>query len=642
MTANAEPAPQTAETALLKEIASVAERLGDRDAQRVALDLVSRIEARQWLLVLLGETSSGKTTLLNSQLSDAILPTGPGTTTGTGVELFVTEDDTPTYEVLGVDDRWREIDVDAVASAARGEPATGKRLRIRWPRSRCVGDDARRDMLRGLRWLDAPGYNACVAGHSDVLTRLLPEADGVLVLLNFQRGVTPADAAFLDTVRVGLTDGDAIVVAVNFAPDTGGDRRLAEMQRHVERILGRAVRMCRVCAVRSGATLRLVSPDLDRELATIVTHPERTSRIRQNARQIASGLVARMRSDIVLRLAALDADEAGRAKLSQLLVACEHALVEGLGATDTCETAMKCDLHEVVEAGRAEAWQAADEAIASADTVFGSSSCSAFVRDHVVPQQLRRVERQVAASWTARADALSSVLDGLDAGVETIELPPVRWEEVPGAAVAGWLSRRSVGQAAGSAFSRYLAKLGGAAGEKAGFVNLGKKLTSMAGGAVGRTFTIDVYYGMGAALRRVGLGASLASAAVVGVVVEVAAWAYGVARWKATLRGAIQRVLGLPPTHEPVEVALLRKLPFLQHDAQLPLAVFQRQAAQALAEPMAATRASLQAAYGRKAEVLRGAMSVGVSERGQQRRLLLDLSSRLLAAGAILGADHVT
>ena len=130
-----------------------------------------------FLLVVVGEFNSGKSSLVNALLGEDLLPEGPTPTT----------------------DR-----IQLLAYGPEGEEEGEGFLRILRPHP----------LLRELQLVDTPGTNALLASHQVLTEGFLPRADLVLFLTSADRPLTRSEAELLGLIRAW---GKKVVLVVNKA-----------------------------------------------------------------------------------------------------------------------------------------------------------------------------------------------------------------------------------------------------------------------------------------------------------------------------------------------------------------------------------------------------------------------------------------
>ncbi|GGY99366.1 dynamin family protein [Streptomyces poonensis] len=191
---------------------------GERGGLLTLLDATARrIDDPRLCVAVLGEFSSGKSTLLNALLRADLFPTGVRPDTATAVRIERAQHrtgysfrlgDSPRYSVA-----WDEPSLPAAvvsalqARAPGGEPPGTSADLLR----ALTGQPPWCDLVDGLRvqWrapvldegvvvIDTPGSNVDITAHVDVATRVAAdEADGTIVLVSSQIQLTDSLARFL-------------------------------------------------------------------------------------------------------------------------------------------------------------------------------------------------------------------------------------------------------------------------------------------------------------------------------------------------------------------------------------------------------------------------------------------------------------
>jgi small GTP-binding protein len=130
-----------------------------------------------FMLVVVGEYNSGKSSLLNALLGETVVPEGV----------------TPTTDRITILGHGEEL---------KDAEESGWLVRRNYPA----------DLLRDLALVDTPGTNAIIARHQELTERFVPRADLVLFVTSADRPFTQSERAFLELIS---TWGKKITVVVN-------------------------------------------------------------------------------------------------------------------------------------------------------------------------------------------------------------------------------------------------------------------------------------------------------------------------------------------------------------------------------------------------------------------------------------------
>lgn len=590
----------------LQAVAALADRAGSPREAAIARDVLKRLQADEWFVALLGETSAGKSSFANALIGQDLLPATADPTTGVSVELRFGDWDTPRFEAVQLDGSSEELSRDAFTARCR-EPAGARRLTVSWPavqaRPGCAPE-----ALRGLVLVDAPGYNSCREEHTAVLAEVLPEADAVICLLNFRRGVTPEDEAFFDLIPQIAEDSPPPLLAVNWLPATGGDRQLANMTKAVQAHWPGAVLQPLRLDEGPGRP-RPWNDSLWAHLVERFRTPARRREAQLHAAQIARLLLGRIEESLAIRARVNALHEEHVATVERALTDLDRAHAAALARIEAAQQRADRGIDEWHEATRVLIRKEATAAIAEGGRFTEARSCAAFVRDHLLPHQMRVGEDRLRSLLGEVTQDLGTQLDGLTQEVDRLEAQALRLERTPiEELVRDRLAAKGVEAAARKLFERYLARMGGAAGMKGGIINLSKRVVSRIAAVFDRSLSRRVYDAMGQTLKRLGISASRASGIIGTIVLEVAGYLYTTIRWKQKLRGAVDKALGFPPDL-PLEDSLIRAVAFWRNgDSQPVLATLADQAKRHFGEAMDATRQAVDDNIHRRIEVMSEAL----------------------------------
>lgn len=208
------------------------EAIDDKETSELSRFLGARIACPDSYVVMLGETSSGKTTLLNGLLGGNYLYTSVKPSTGTIVELVFTSDEvTQSCYAINKNATMERLTREEFIYLSKKPDNNLNRLRLEATSS-----------LHGmgnLRLFDTPGYGSIIEKHEDVLTDFLPESDMVLYVVSYKVGIQQDDFNFLNYASELIAKDTEVVLIINRTSDIvkKGDRRITEIVSYVSNLL---------------------------------------------------------------------------------------------------------------------------------------------------------------------------------------------------------------------------------------------------------------------------------------------------------------------------------------------------------------------------------------------------------------------
>lgn len=161
-------------------------------------------------IVMLGETSSGKSALINSIFQRKILVESVKPTTGIVTEVIIDESSEETLFAINNDLSIDVLDDDSFSNLTVKPDGNINRLRYIGP---CK--DSR---YSGMRIFDTPGYGSLVERHEEVLKNFIPESDFIIYVVSYKTGIGEDDFQFLKYVGEIINDNVELVLAVNMCP----------------------------------------------------------------------------------------------------------------------------------------------------------------------------------------------------------------------------------------------------------------------------------------------------------------------------------------------------------------------------------------------------------------------------------------
>ena len=188
-------------------------------------------------VVLLGETSSGKTTLLNGLLEENLLFTHVGPSTAAVTELILSSDEEEGYYAINKNATMERLTKEQLQALYRKPDDKLERLRV-CRKSDVFGNG-------NVRVFDTPGYGSLMDEHEEVLKNFIPESNVIIYMVSYRVGILAEDYAFLNYAYQLLNENVEVILVINRVPDdvTEQDRKVQEILRYISDLLHHSPRL---------------------------------------------------------------------------------------------------------------------------------------------------------------------------------------------------------------------------------------------------------------------------------------------------------------------------------------------------------------------------------------------------------------
>lgn len=311
-------------TSALRDLGKAAQSIGARSLfARLESELVGKLEADRFHLVVVGEFNHGKSTFVNALLGRTVLPAG--VTPTTAVIHHLEHAETARARVVYANGEKRELPFEAVRKFSVGGAEEGAASDVAYLE---VGYPA--EILRErIVLVDTPGVNDLSLQRADITYSYIPRSDAVLFLLDAGQPLKESERVFLQEKLLGQSRDKIIFVVTK--RDIWSDDEQTEALAYVRTELGKLVKSPVVFAVSAeraleGKPLESGMPELLAHLTSFLAE-ERGRILLDNAlgegvgvgALLGKGVDAKRRAatmkteEIQRRIAMLEQDLAGKA-----------------------------------------------------------------------------------------------------------------------------------------------------------------------------------------------------------------------------------------------------------------------------------------------------------------------------------------
>lgn len=483
-----------------QQLAEILEAAQDGDRVAVVRLIQVRLAQPQAFVTVVGETSTGKSSLVNALLKQEILPTDARPTTGAVTHIVCRDEPEPRYLAVYRDATQAQLDRQAFVDLSRTPDRDLLRLQVR------TAPRAAENV--GLNVFDTPGYNAMLSQHEEVLMSFLPQSDVIVFVVGYRTGFGQIDQDLLDAVAAATAHDREIPVllVVNRAPleASAADKRVAEILRLATDGLKRKPLLQVVPSsnqpAASGGLIRgaLQADAVWHDVHRLAMAPDRLAVVRTKLERELCLVLDDADAQAAREEARWSADERQRQDMANALECLARARVASMREVDKTLANLEVGLPHLLTRMAGKLKQQVREEVNASDRWLGHADCAEWLSGHVLPYEVRTIGRTVEDHMATELDALNRRLEDI-ANTAVAELntsvalrgdDPVRQFTLN---VATTLSSRLAGNAATS----LLRGLGGVGGAAAGAGNLAKMIVSRTGRLFGKTFGREVYNQIG-------------------------------------------------------------------------------------------------------------------------------------------------
>lgn len=217
----------------LDEIEPLINECGDEELKACAGFLADRIINPDSYVTFLGETSSGKSTLINGLIRSPELIMMSRPSTGAITEVELCDGEIREHFAINKNASIEKISADVFRKLTITPDDDLQRLKLK------IG--IRDNKFHHMRIFDTPGYGSIMSEHEEILKDFLPNSDLVIYTVRYSIGVQENDYAFLGFLHELIREDTEVVLVINCCPESinvANDARVREICKYVKGIIG--------------------------------------------------------------------------------------------------------------------------------------------------------------------------------------------------------------------------------------------------------------------------------------------------------------------------------------------------------------------------------------------------------------------
>ena len=460
--------------------------------------LLYRLHTPQSYVALIGETSSGKSTLINSFLERKLLPAEAKPTTGTVVCVRYGLKEEETYGAINRDATFEELDIEQFRELAKHPDADLLRLETDQP--------GKKTEFTGLTVFDTPGFNSIISEHEEVVKEFLPNCDIVVFTVLYRTGFTMLDQHLMSMIDDFSTTGKVpVLLVINRVPEGIGmtDNRIREIRSHAEDTLHRKPECILIRSAMPDPEGKSGIPETDalwKAVSTVAFSEERDLEIRERSQYLIQCLIQQRLNELDGKLLSAENKDPDQAlpyfqKAKKELFENQKKSYEII---DRTFVRLRNEMPHLLEKAKEDILQTVRDALENQSDWTDGPTTRAYVVGHVIPfaayQAVKEMENYLKIEMKHLDEELSqlanTVFEHINKDIMTVENPEIK------KLLQNLLVRLGT-QIAERTANGLLGMLGGACGSAAGLGNLAKMIVKRIGNLFGKTFSRTVYTAIG-------------------------------------------------------------------------------------------------------------------------------------------------
>jgi GTPase SAR1 family protein len=517
-----------------EELVSLFEKAGDVSRLALARLIEVRLSEPQAFVTVVGETSTGKSTLINTLIGRPLLPVNAAPSTATVTQVICHEEANDDFLAVYRDATQDRVTITEFTKLTLNPSSELLRLQLFVRPAR--------DGWIGLQVFDTPGYNSLLVNHEEVLRKFLPESDVIVFVAGYKTGFGQVDQDLLELVAAAVADDPSIpvILAINRVPPScpPGDRRIAEIVANACDCLSRAPILVLIESAPLQAPTEVGARMPNAELlwqtvSELVGTADCKAAVDDKLTSILQHLIRDALADLERQEYELAANDAERAQALAQIAHLREARHSCRTAVRRSSVRLEKALPEIIRSGCETLKKQMISSIDESNKWLGSDDSAHWIGVHELPFGVRRLGREVEYQVRTELELLDRELKEIaNTAVQRVRRD-IGIKSDASERFTENLVREVIERVGGAAIKDLLHGMGGIGGAAAGAGNLVKMVVSKAGNIIGKTFSREIYDSIGRTFTKKMVGRL---AIVTQVIIDVGLYLNHVRRWQEELK----------------------------------------------------------------------------------------------------------
>lgn len=508
----------------------------DAAVKPLLAQLYDRLKNPRNFIVMAGETSSGKSTLINALCGKNLLPCSSTPTTGTIVQIELSQNEQDSFSKFNRYKAEEEtISYQSFFEQARHPAKDILRLKaeVHTPEEK----------YRGMNVFDTPGFASMIKEHETSFRDFIPESDIIVYTATYRNGFDLVSREWMSMIS-DLNRKYArlpVLLAVNRCPAGTGkdDKRIREMKLAAEDSFQDSVELFLIENTEApeddpDAVKPLPDASLLWDQAAKLCHTqERTENTILRAKEYLGMLLKEQILDIQGQLDAAGLDARGIAALKEALSETETFERDAVVILEKYLARLNREIPRLLTRETSALKSRIHAEINRENKFLNAQCCAEFISGHTAPFGANRIAEKINEQTIEIFEQMDRELkERANKAVASIKERADTCTEPQLSALLTNLALRLGAKLAGETAERLLSGFGGVGGAAAGLGNLAKTIVSHVGKLFGKTFSREVYTQIGKIFTK----RALAAISIAGqVLIDAAAFLWDAYHWQGDL-----------------------------------------------------------------------------------------------------------
>lgn len=511
------------------------------DEVAVLRNLMVRLRSPQCFITVCGETSTGKSSLINGLIVSPMLPVAANPTTGVVTQVICRSESPPSFYSIYKDATQMKLDYQRFKALSLEPTQDLLRLQLR-----CTPKKVEQI---GMQVFDTPGYNSIIAEHARILSEFLNQSDLIVFVVGYRSGFGQVDQDLLELIGSAVAEDTdiPIVLVVNRTPDTVDVNNNKRIQDCLSNATDSIKRVPYLSIVHSATEPINASdpavPDTDELWAKVTGLSNSPNRIAKVDAKLTALLDIMLRDtdEILIRNEAiLNANAESYAFILEIIACLEEAQKESIDAVEQTVASLKSRIPLLIHRIQESISKKICADIDNSNKWLGAQECTQWLQAHALPFAVKDGAKVIEDEILNTLMALDSKLNDIaNTAVKKIN-ETISLKSTIVADFAKSITKTIALRVGGKWIKAALESIGGVGGLAAGTGNLAKMLVKKAGRLVGKTFSRGTYTQIGKIFTKKVVERLTF---IVAIAIDAGAFIYDAVTWRKDLKNKINNSL---------------------------------------------------------------------------------------------------